>query len=94
MTEEVSIDMAQIRMAEQLVNLLREADFIMKKLSPGTKQTTYLTTEDIQNRWQCSYSAANAFMHRKGSGAIKPSKRLLIPEKEVIAYENMHKVRM
>ena len=58
------------------------------------KQITYLSTADIMDRWQCSYDTALAFMHRKGSGAIRPSKRLLVSENEVISYENSKKVRV
>ncbi|MCL2526950.1 MAG: hypothetical protein FWE42_00930 [Defluviitaleaceae bacterium] len=59
-----------------------------------TKEATkLLTTHDIMARWQCSYDTALAFMHRRGSGAVKPSKKLLVSEREVIAYENARKVR-
>ena len=57
-----------------------------------TKDTIYLTTADLMKRWQCGYDAALAFMHRKGSGAIKPSKRLLVGLREVERYESLKKV--
>jgi len=60
-----------------------------KQNNPG-----FLTTHQLMERWSCSYTTANEFMHRKGSGAIKPSKLLLIPIKEVEAYEKMRKIQM
>jgi len=60
----------------------------MKKTAPN-----YLTTDDLMNRWKCKYTFANEFMHRKGSGAIKIGKRLLVTEAEVLAHEEASKVR-
>jgi hypothetical protein len=54
---------------------------------------TYFTTHDLMSRWGCSYRKTLEVMHRKGSRAIKPAKRLLIDEREVIAYEQANKVR-
>jgi len=58
-----------------------------------TYTPTYLTTQDLQNRWHCEYSFALSVMHREGSGAIKIGRKLLITEKEVQAYERENKVR-
>lgn len=52
-----------------------------------SKEQVYLTTQDLMERWRCSYQTANRFMHRKGSDAIKPMRRLLVPLKEVIKHE-------
>jgi len=56
-------------------------------------QPTYLGTADLMERWKCQYSFANAFMHRKGSGAIKIGRKLLVDEKEVISHEQQNLVR-
>ena len=53
----------------------------------------YLTVSDLAERWQCGYAKAKAFMHRKGSGAIKIGNRLLVKEKEVINFEETQRVR-
>ena len=58
-----------------------------------TNQPNYLTTADLMARWKCGYRAANEFMHRKDVKAIKPSKLLLVNEKEVIAYEKARQLR-
>jgi len=57
------------------------------------KQPIYLTTDDLAARWHCSRQYANAFMHRRGSGAIKIGRRLLVTEKEVEKYEETQGVR-
>ena len=57
------------------------------------KQPNFLTTDDLMERWKCQRAYANAFMHRKGSGAIKIGRRLLVTEKEVLAYEATRGVR-
>jgi len=56
-------------------------------MTKSNKQPNYLTTDDLAARWRVSRQYANAFMHRKGSGAIKIGRRLLITEKEVLAHE-------
>ena len=56
-------------------------------------QPTYLTTADLMARWKCKYKFANAFMHRKGSGAFKIGRKMLVCEKEVIAYEKSNLVQ-
>jgi len=53
------------------------------------KQPIYLTIKDLMERWQCSDAFAREFAHRKGSGAIKPAKQILIPLKEIEAHERM-----
>jgi len=52
-----------------------------------------LTTRDLMERWKCCYDVALAFMHRKGSGAIRIGRRIVVDEKEVIRYEESRKVR-
>ena len=52
-----------------------------------SREQVYLTTQDLMERWRCSYQTANRFMHRKGSGAIKPTRHLLVPLKKVIRHE-------
>jgi hypothetical protein len=56
------------------------------------KNPNYHTTRDLMERWGCGYKKANAFMHRRGSGAIKPAGRLLISEIEIIVYEQLKRV--
>ena len=51
------------------------------------KQPNYLTTTDLMERWKCKRPFALNFMHRKGSGAIKVARKLLVTEKEVERYE-------
>jgi hypothetical protein len=51
------------------------------------KHPNYLTTDDLMERWKCKRAFANAFMHRRGSGAIKIGRRLLVTEREVERYE-------
>jgi len=57
------------------------------------KQPNYLGTADLIARWKCKYTFANEFMHREGSKAIKIGKKLLIDEREVIAYEEANRVK-
>jgi len=57
------------------------------------KQPNYLNTADLMSRWKCKYQCANAFMHRKGSGAFRIGRKLLVCEKEVQAYERANLVR-
>jgi hypothetical protein len=52
-----------------------------------TSNPNYLTTDDLAVRWKCSREFATAFMHRRGSGAIKIGRRLLVTEKEVVQHE-------
>ena len=90
--QENTPDMAQIILTRQYAGLLQEAESVLSRLNPK-EATKYLSTHDLMERWQCSYNHAIAFMHRKGSGAIKPAKKLLVSEKEVLSYENMSKAR-
>jgi len=60
----------------------------MKKAEPR-----YLTIGQLMERWQCSDTFAREFAHRKGSGAIKPAKQILIPLREIEARENSSLVR-
>jgi hypothetical protein len=57
------------------------------------KHAKYLTTADLAARWHVCTITARNFMRRKGSGAIKISRKFLVTEKEVIAYEATQKVR-
>lgn len=57
------------------------------------KQPVYLTTHDLMERWHCCYDQALAFMHRKGSKAIRIGKQIIVDQKEVEAYERMKGVR-
>lgn len=72
---------------------LEAAVALSEKIMPASRKTIFLGINDLMARWQCKYAFANAFMHRKGSGAIKVGKKLLVDEKEVIAYEKLLKVR-
>jgi hypothetical protein len=56
--------------------------------------TIFLTTDDLMARWKCKYTYANTFMHRKGSGAIRIGKRLLITLSEVEQHEATCGVRV
>ena len=47
------------------------------------KNKIYLTIEELMDRWQCKKTFAYEFAHRRGSGAIKPAGKILIPLKEV-----------
>ena len=60
---------------------------------PDVSRPVYLSVADLEARWQCSYDVALAFMHRRGSGAIKIGKKYLVTLKEVEAYERMKEVR-
>jgi len=57
------------------------------------KQPNYLTTDDLMERWKCKRAFAMNFMHRKGSGAIKIGRRLLVTEREVERHESNCGVR-
>jgi len=63
----------------------KQGEVCMKKT---VGKPNYLTISDLMERWKCKYTFANAFMHRKNSGAIKIGRKLLITEKEVINYES------
>jgi hypothetical protein len=52
-----------------------------------------LTTHDLMERWKCGYNVALAFMYRKGSGAIRIGRKIVVDEKEVIRYEESKRVR-
>ncbi|MCL2498936.1 MAG: hypothetical protein FWE90_01210 [Defluviitaleaceae bacterium] len=62
-------------------------------MEKNKRKPTYLNTTAIMERWGCDYGTALAFMHRRGSGAIKPAGRLLINESEVEEYEQAKRVR-
>ena len=92
MADNISM-MEQIILAKQFNEELDKAESTMNRLNAyGQKETKYLSIKDLMQRWHCSYDAALAFMHRKGSGAIKPSKLLLISLKEVEQYERTTKL--
>jgi hypothetical protein len=57
------------------------------------KETIYLTTDDLMERWKCKRSYVINFMHREGSKAIKIGKRLLVTEAEVKQYEKSKQVK-
>ena len=76
---------------QEILNQLCKITELLSK--NNTNKKIYLTTEDLMERWQCSYNHANAFMHRRGSGAIKPAKRHLISLKEVEAHERTTTVK-
>ncbi|MCL2187785.1 MAG: hypothetical protein FWC16_01990 [Defluviitaleaceae bacterium] len=53
---------------------------------------TYLTTNDLMERWNCAKYTALEAMHWEGSKAIKIGKRLLITEEGVQAYEEYKRI--
>ena len=56
------------------------------------KTQEFLTTHELMERWKCAYQTAYEFAHSKHCNATKPSKRLLIPLKEIERYERMSRL--
>ena len=91
MSTELEI-LSQIKLLREDFDVMRAAIQDLHRQGPSSAKP-FLTTHELMERWVCSYDAALAFMHRKGSGAIKPSKKLLVSLKEVERHERMMGVR-
>ena len=87
--------MRELNNLKEMVAGLQEQIASTAKTKPAEKfdESKYMTLKQLMARWNCKYTTANAFAHRKGSGAIKPKWKLLIPIKEVETYERNSGIR-
>ena len=79
----------ELRQLKEMVSDLQAQHASTNKAKPAEKfdESKFLTIKQLMQRWDCKYTTANSFAHRKGSGAIKPKWKILIPIKEVERHE-------
>ena len=85
----------ELRQLKEMVSDLQAQFASTNKTKPAEKfdESKYMTLKQLMARWDCKYTTANAFAHRKGSGAIKPKWKILVPIKEIVQHERNSFIR-
>ena len=85
----------ELRQLKEMVSDLKEQYANSTKTKPAEKfdESKFMTIKQLMARWNCKYTTANSFAHRKGSGAIKPKWKILIPINEIERHERNSFIR-
>ena len=87
--------MRELNNLKEMVAGLQEQITISAKNKPAEKSdgNQFITIKQLKARWKCKDTTAYNFAHRRGSGAKKIKHKILIPIKEIEAYERNSGIR-